>query len=107
MMRSTDEQLQEIMRRTELIKEKRIIKKAILTDALASCVCLALLIAVAVYLPNLAPALNVNAETQYGSLLIAAPYIGYVIVGFLALALGICVALLCVHWRKWKERKQK
>ena len=106
-MRSTDDQLREIMRRSELVKEKRIIKKSILTDAIASCICLALLIAVAVYLPNLAPTLNGNAETQYGSLLLAAPYIGYMIVGLLAFALGVCVTLLCVHWKKWKERERK
>ena len=107
MMRSTDDQLREIMRRAELVKEKRILKKAILTDALSACVCLALLIAVAAYLPNLTPAQTGSVITQYGSLLLAAPYIGYVIVALLAFALGVCVTLLCVHWRKWKERERK
>jgi preprotein translocase subunit SecF len=106
-MRSTDDQLREIMRRAELVKEKRIIKKTILTDVLASCVCLALLIAVAVCLPKLSLALTGSVATQYGSLLLAAPYIGYVIVGLLAFALGVCVTLLCVHWKKWKERERK
>ncbi len=106
-MRSTDEQLQEIMRRADLVKEKRTVKKTILTDAVASCVCLILLIAVAGYLPNITPSLTENVETQYGSLLLAAPCIGYVIVGLLAFALGICVTLLCVHWKRWKEREPK
>ena len=106
-MRSTDDQLREIMRRSELVKEKQIIKKSILTNAVASCVCLALLIAVAVYLPNLSPAQAEKIETQYGSLLLAAPYIGYVIVGLLAFALGVSVTLLCVQWKKWKERDRK
>ena len=102
-MRSTDEQLREIMRRAEIAKEARIMKKAVLADALASCVCLALLIAVSGYLPRLAPALAENNETRYGSLLLAAPYIGYVIVGLLAFALGVCVTLLCMHLKRRKE----
>lgn len=106
-MRSTDDQLREIMRRSELVKEKRIIKKSILTEAIASCVCLALLITVAVYLPNLSPAQAGQIETRYGSLLLAAPYIGYVIVGLLAFALGVSITLLCIQWKKWKERDRK
>lgn len=46
---------------------------------------------------------------QYGSLLLAAPYTGYVVVGVIAFALGICVTLLCICWKalKQKEREQK
>jgi hypothetical protein len=34
---------------------------------------------------------------------------GYVVVGVLAFALGICVTLLCTHWKalKQKERERK
>lgn len=106
-MRSTDDQLREIMRRAELVKEKRNVKKVIMMNAVASGLCAALLIAVALYLPNLSPAQTQMIETQYGSLLLAAPYIGYVIVGLLAFALGICITLLCVHLKKWKERDRK
>lgn len=106
-MRSTDEQLREIIQRAEIVKEKRIMKKAILADGIASCICLALLIAAAVSLPNLKTAQAGNTASQYGSLLLAAPYIGYVIVSLLAFALGICVTLLCFHWKKWKEREKK
>ena len=106
-MRSTDDQLREIMRRAKHVKEKRIIKKSLLTDAIVSCVCLVFLIAVAAYLPTFSPAQAGAVETQYGSLLLAAPYIGYVIVGLLAFALGVCMTLLCVLWKKWKERDRK
>lgn len=80
-------------------------KKTVLADAIASGFCLALLIAVAVYLPHLTVAQGASAATQYGSLLLAAPCIGYVIVGLLAFALGVTLTLLCAHWKKWKERK--
>jgi hypothetical protein len=108
-MRSTDEQLREIMRRAETVKAKRILRKRIQASAIASCACVALLIAVCFYLPRLSVIQAAPGLQQYGSLLLAAPYMGYVVVGVLAFALGICVTLLCVHWKalKQKERERK
>ena len=109
MMRNTDEQLQEILRRAEIVKEKRIIRKRIYASALASCVCVALLIAVRFCLPQLT-VMPENAGMQhYGSLLLAPPYTGYVVVGVLAFALGVCITLLCIHWKalRQKERERK
>ena len=44
---------------------------------------------------------------RYGSLLLAAPYIGYVIVGILAFALGICVTLLCIRLKELREKERE
>ena len=109
MMRNTDEQLQEIMRRAEIVKEKRIIRKRIYASALASCVCVALLIAVCFCLPQLTVMSESSGMQHYGSLLLAAPYTGYVVVGVLAFALGVCITLLCIHWKalRQKERERK
>ena len=105
-MRNTDEQLQEIMRRAETVKEKRSIRKRLRASALASCVCVILLIAVSVYLPRLTAISQDTAAGQYGSLLLAASYMGYVVVGVLAFALGVCVTLLSIQWRKLKEKER-
>ena len=109
MMRNTDEQLQEIMRRAEIVKEKRIIRKCIYASALASCVCVALLIAVCFCLPQLTVMSESSGMQHYGSLLLAAPYTGYVVVGAIAFALGVCITLLCIHWKalRQKERERK
>ena len=106
-MRSSDEQLREIMRRGDRIIEKQNMKKTILKDALVSGVCLALLIAFAVFVPDLAPVQTGGDAVQYGSLLLAAPYLGYVIVSLLAFTLGVSLTLLCIHWKKQKERERK
>lgn len=108
-MRSTDEQLREIMRRAKIVKEKRIIRRHLHAYCCASCMCVALLIAVCFYLPRLSVIQAAPDMQRYGSLLLAAPYTGYVVVGVLAFALGICVTLLCVHWKalKQKERERK
>ena len=105
-MRSTDEQLQEIMRRAEIVKEKRSIRKRIHASAIASCACVALLIAVCFCLPRLTFMTESTGMQQYGSLLLAAPYTGYVVVGVIAFALGVCVTLLCIHWKALKQKEQ-
>lgn len=105
-MRSTDEQLQEIMRRVEIVKEKRSIRNRIHASAIASCACVALLIAVCFCLPRLTFMTESTGMQQYGSLLLAAPYTGYVVVGVIAFALGVCVTLLCIHWKALKQKEQ-
>ena len=106
-MRSTDEQLQEIMRRSEIIKEKHTLRRSLLTDAAASGLCLALLIAVILYAPVFHAAQAQSTSSQYGSLLLATPYIAYIIVAVLAFAAGICITLLCYHWKRLKEQETK
>ena len=106
-MRNTDEQLKEIMRRAEIVKEKRIIRKRLYASTLASCVCAVLLIAVCFCLPQLTVLPESPGMQHYGSLLLAAPYTGYIVVGVLAFALGVCVTLLCIHWKALKQKEQE
>ena len=108
-MRGTDEQLREIMKRAEAVKEKSTIRKSLHMRAFSACVCAVLLTVVSFYLPRLSAASQESGMHRYGSLLLAAPYIGYVAVGILAFALGICVTLLCIHLKKLleKERERK
>ena len=106
-MRSTDEQLREIIARSDGLKEKQNIKKAILADSAAACIAAVLLLAVGLYLPQLKPSESGQTGSTYGSLLIASPYIGYIIVGLLAFALGVCLTLLCLHVKKLKEQDRK
>ena len=107
MMRNTDEQLQEIMRRAEIVREKRSMRRRLYASTLASCVCAVLLIAVCFCLPQLTVLPESSAMQHYGSLLLAAPYTGYVVVGVLAFALGVCVTLLCIHRKALKQKEQE
>lgn len=106
-MRNTDEQLQEIMRRAEIVREKRSMRRRLYASTLASCVCAVLLIAVCFCLPQLTVMSESPGMQQYGSLLLAAPYTGYIVVGVLAFALGVCVTLLCIHWKALKQKEQE
>lgn len=104
-MRSMDEQVSEILSRREVVREKRVNKRILVANAIASCVCVILIIATGFCLPRLEITQKADAESQYGSLLLAAPYAGYVIIGILAFALGICVTLFCCFWKKYKEQE--
>lgn len=106
-MRSTDEQLREIMKRADVVKEKRTIRKSLHMRALSACVCAVLLTFVSFYLPRLNLVPQENGMHRYGSLLLAAPYIGYVAVGILAFALGVCVALLCIRLKELKDKERE
>lgn len=105
MMRSTDEQLDEIIKRSKVVREKSNIQRNLRISAGVTCLCAALMITLFFYLPKLTGASNEPAMQRYGSLLLAAPYIGYVMVGVIAFALGICVTLFCVYLKKLKGKE--
>lgn len=104
-MRSMDEQVNEILSRREVVRERRVNKRILAANAIASCVCVVLIIAASFCLPKLAVTQSESSASQYGSLLLAAPYVGYVIIGILAFALGICVTLFCFSWKKFREQE--
>ena len=103
-MHSTDDQLKEIMRRAETVKETRSRKKQLRASALASGICAALLIAVCIFLPGLSFTQDGATPQQYGSLLLKTPYMGYIVVGVIAFVLGICITLLCINWKLLRQR---
>ena len=105
-MRSTDEQLHEIMKRAEVIQEKNIIKRRFRACAVASCACAVLLIIACFYIPTLSVKQEDAGMQRYGSLLLDTPYMGYVVVGVLAFILGICITLMCVQRKKLRDKEK-
>ena len=99
-MRSTDEQLQEILQRSDVIQKDRILRGRIAADLTATAVCLVLLVSAARYLPVLRTVEEQTEAAQYGSLLLLTAGTGYVVVGILAFALGVFVTLLCLHLKE-------
>ena len=110
-MRTTDEQLKEIMRRSDGIAEKRKLRGRMLAEAASLCACAVLMIAVISFLPRTAPQSSGIGGGRYGSLILGTSYIGYVVVGVIAFIAGVFVTLLIRHYRKWKslerEKEQK
>lgn len=103
-MKTTDEQMNEIMRRSESLKAKKSMNDYIIGFSIAIAACLALIVLVGASIANISPETADNSVSQYGSLVISAPYMGYVVIGLLAFILGVLVTLLCRRIREFKQK---
>ena len=103
-MKTTDEQMNEIMRRSESLKAKKSMNDYIIGFSIAIAACLALIVLVGASIANISPETADNSVSQYGSLVISAPYMGYVVIGVLAFILGVLVTLLCRRIREFKQK---
>ena len=57
--------------------------------SIAIAACLALIVLVGSSIANISPETADNSVSQYGSLVISAPYMGYVVIGLLAFVAGL------------------
>ena len=103
-MKSNDVQFAEIMKRSEQVKEHRQLVNKITADILVAVLLIAMMVGVGLSVPTLKTTAIEMTETPYGGIFLVTPYLGYVIVGLLAFALGICVTILCIHIKKLKGK---
>lgn len=103
-MKSNDVQFAEIMKRSEQVKEHRQLVNKITADILVAVLLIAMMAGAGLSVPTLKTTAVEMTETPYGSIFLVTPYLGYVIVGLLAFALGICVTILCIHIKKLKGK---
>ena len=99
-MRSTAEQLSEIQRRRDCLLKEQARKRKISVDLIAAAVCVFLMAVTAFYLPSAAEASDYEVQQQYGSVILNAPHLGYVVIGVLAFLLGVFLTLFCFHLRR-------
>lgn len=106
-MRTTDEQLREILKRSDIIVEKRKLHSRMLTDVFSLCACIVLLIMTAAFIPGSDPLSGGNGGDHYGSLILSTSYMGYVVIGVIAFVAGVFVTLLTQHYRRLKSIEQE
>ena len=106
-MRSTEDQLLEIMKRADHIKEKKADQKALLSYALSACACILLMVVTVLNLPRTSSSAAPQTGGHYGSLLLDTSYMGYIVIGVLAFLLGISVTLLCLQLRKIRKKESE
>lgn len=104
-MRNTEEQLREILERSRKIQNTRRFRRGIILNAASICACLVLIVSTALFLPGTLDPASADT-TSYGSLILSGPLLGYVVMGFLAFALGVCVTLLCYRIRVREGKDQ-
>lgn len=102
-MRSIDEQLTEVSARSARLKVRERARRSAVLDALATAACLVIIVFVAITIPQLNGVSTNSAPSQFGSLVITSPALGYVLIGVLAFLLGISVTLLALHLRKMRR----
>jgi len=105
-MRSSDEQFQEILKRADHLRDTHTDRKSVTIWSLVSAACVVLLVVSACFLPVFQADHEAAVSTQYGSLLLGAPYTGYIVIGVLAFFLGIFVTLLALRIRKMREKER-
>ncbi|MBQ6384684.1 MAG: hypothetical protein IJJ38_00750 [Lachnospiraceae bacterium] len=103
-MRSYNEELKEVMRRGAQWKEHEELKRKVKAEAFSVCICVILFVTAVFYLPAVSQTEHTSASYGYGSLILDASFLGYVVVGLLAFVLGILITLLCLHLREMKRR---
>ena len=98
-MRS-EEQLNEILKRSDELKRKRASMKRILSYCSGIAACFICMILTAVFIPAVTDGSRSIGDMRYGSLILSTGNMGYVIIAFLAFILGILITLLCVHLKE-------
>lgn len=99
-MRNIDDQLSEIMKKSDTIVKRKAAYKAITIYSTASLSCMLFLVLALINLPGLKGSNATAGNTTYGSLLMNTAYAGYVVVAFLALMMGVFLTLLAIRVRE-------
>ena len=105
-MRQTDDQLREILERSEKLKRKAS-RRIAAAQALSAAACFVLLLALSLTIPTVSGAAGGPEPGSYGSLILSSPQLGYMVIAVVAFLLGVCVTLLCVHLRKQNRKDGK
>ena len=106
-MRSIEEQMEEIKRRKSIYQDMKALRRKMIAEAISAGACVVMMIAVICFLPELRQASEQAPIRQYGSLILALPAAGYVLIALLSFALGVAITLLCQHWKQQKEKERE
>ena len=106
-MRSTDERMELLKKRTDALRKKRRNKREKLTIACSYAACIVFIAAISLFTAyNMQFENTVQAPlTNTASIFTDGYFLGYTVVGILAFLLGICVTVLCsmIHKRNKEE----
>jgi FtsH-binding integral membrane protein len=109
-MRSTSERAAAIMERTQELKRKSAKTRASLTIGLSAAACLAVIVAVALAMPEFMSRQIVSSGSGFAGaaagVFARSEAAGYVLIGLLAFALGCCLTILCYRIRR-KSREER
>ena len=105
-MRTTDERLAAAKRRAEEIKRQERSRRSRIAAVSGAAACLAAILGLALAMPSVTA--RFSGADYYGGMtasLFTGESLGYLLVGLLAFALGVCVTVLCVRLHE-RERDE-
>ena len=106
-MNERKENLDEIFRRAEYIRKKESCGRRIVAYAAGMAACAAVLVFLLIITPEAGAAASAAENWRYGSLLLSGSAGGYILIGAVALALGILTVRLFRQIRILKEMEHK
>ena len=93
-----------ILERADALRWRKAALRAVRSSAIGTALCALLLCAVFAFLP--ARDAQAVGTVQYGSLILGVNATGAVIC-VLSFALGVCLTMLCLHWRRLKRMERE
>ena len=106
-MRTIEEQMAEIRRRSDRLSERRRKRWIAAAEAAAFCAAFALIAVAGVMLARLPARGAEMTKTALGSILSAGVVGGYVVIGFFSFLLGCSVTMLCLLLRRRSRGKRR
>ena len=109
-MRTNEERAGLIRKRAAEIKRERQRKKRRALDMICMAACLILVVGIGSFMPGLTagiPGGEVHHASGVASLVGSHAALGYILMGFMAFLLGVCVTMLLYRLHRRNERKQR
>ena len=104
-MLTNEEKIKKIHARTAELKAEKNRRRIKIYSAVSMAACVALIIGLAVIMPDLNDKLvsAPSSESMRGSILSENGILGYIIIGIVAFILGISVTVFCFKLKKWRD----
>ncbi len=106
-MQDIKEQMNEIQRRKDIYRDIKSLKRKMLIEGVIGACFSLMMIVVVGYLPRLSQVSEQTPIRQYGSMILELPFIGYVLVAFIAFVLGVIITLIAQQWKMKKEKERE
>lgn len=109
-MRTTEERMRLIGKRTAEIRRQEEQKKRRVQDGLCLAACLILVVVIGAFLPGVVSGLSyedTGAMSGAASLVGSSEALGYIVMGLLSFMLGVCVTVLLYRLRRRNERRKQ
>ena len=101
-MRSDNERISALHKRAAQLNKENIRRRSLAIGSISIVICLAALIALAFAMPGLSDTFiaNIGPDNMTGSIFSQSPYLGFIIIGVIAFALGVMVTVFCFRLKK-------